>query len=144
MLRILVITVVAVAGIAGCGDDDQSDAETAVDAPASTAAEEPAPTLPSASGDLEAWCLGWNGPPIPEGDIQTVFEAVVARAEAVDAVAPAEVEDASRVFLERNRTVFEHLESNDWDPNAPRLSIEIERDMDEAAKALDAYADSNC
>ncbi len=146
MSRILaMITALAVIGLTGCGGDDQSDTGAATDASAATA-EESEPTAANSSGDLEAWCLLFDAPADfeEEDDLETVYRSIQARQEALAAVAPAEISDANEVAVEQGRTLDEHLESYDWDPDAPRLDAEFERDLREAETAMKAYADSNC
>lgn len=138
MFRMVVrITAMAAIGLTACGGD-QDDPGAATRASSSTAA--------GPSAGLDAWCDAYNTPADfeEEDDLQTVFEAIQARAEAVAAVAPAEIAEASDVAAERGRTLNEHIASYDWDPESPRADARVERDLFRANKEKDEYAEDNC
>jgi hypothetical protein len=144
MQLIVVIAALAVLAL-GCGDDDTDDAAPAGD-----------PT-PAAAGDLEAWCLGWNSPPIVvEGDDPTDADrqglpAILAREEALAAVAPPEIVDASQAILDDIRETIAILEPVDFDPSrldaADAEALEALSDPEAAAEHLeiiDRFAAENC
>jgi hypothetical protein len=138
MFRFLVASTVVVAmGLTACGDadaDDRANAKATVD--------DTAPATTDAPGDLEAWCLGWTSPPIPDGDLQTVFEAIEARDRAMAAVAPSEIAEPSQIVVDFDRELNEHLESYDWDPEAPFLDNSSKAQT--ASIELDSYGEDNC
>ena len=109
---------------------------------AQAAVDDTAPTTTDAPGDLEAWCLGWTGLPIADGDLQTVFEAIQARDEAMAAVAPAEIAETSQIVVDFDRELNEHLAAHDWDPEAPWLDSSSEAQR--ASRELDSYGEDNC
>ena len=127
---------IAALGLTGCGDD--------------AAPSEDAEAESASAGDIDAWCLGWNSPGVPEedGDVEGAFTAILAAEEATAEVAPPEIADANRVWVEFQRAYVDHLSASEWDldvANATEPWTEAERAaVDEARTALDDFSLANC
>lgn len=140
MNRFLLVTaVMASLGLAACAD---SDSETQAIAEETT-------TTTVDDTSLEAWCLGWNSPvpdveltSISAEDLQTLYEAIQARDEAMLEVAPAEIAEANKAVVDFGRELNAYLAEFDWNPSTPPLdgSREIEPVQEEMAQ----FAEDNC
>lgn len=127
--------------LASCGDDD-----VAADA-AQHGTDDVGQTegTGSAGESAEAFCLGWNSsePPPPDADIETAFTALLASAEALAEVAPDEIAEASRTWVEMERTIGDHIASYDWDLDAPYLPEETAA-RDRALREVEGFAEREC
>ncbi len=127
------LTVVAL----GCG----SDGDESTDTPTTIADTD----ADAGSGNLEAWCLGWNTDAPPIDDFQDSVEAGLARLEALLAVAPDEIADASATLLEAQQVLGDYFAENDWDPDTPRLDPRLaEVPTNEALTVIEPFAAENC
>lgn len=127
--------------LASCGDDDVAAdaAQHGTDDVGQTEGTE------STGESAEAFCLGWNSfePPPPDADIETAFTALLASAEALAEVAPDEIAEASRTWVEMERTIGDHIASYDWDPDAPYLPEETAA-RDRALHEVEGFAEREC
>ena len=140
MIRNLMVCGVVMIVALGCGsdDDEATDAAPTTEAESGTAEE---------SGDLEAWCLGWNAdaPPPPDDDFQAWSEAGLERTKALSDVAPDEIAAANATMLEAQQVLNDYLAEQDWDPDAPRLDPDLaETPMMVAIQEMEAFASQNC
>lgn len=142
MSRYLVTMILlAATALASCGDDDDVAAEATADE-----TDEVDPAVGMSTGQsAEAFCLGWNSfePPPQDADIETAFTALLASAEALAEVAPEEIAEASRTWVEMERAINDHVASHDWDPNAPYLPEETAA-RDRAFRDVEDFAEREC
>ena len=103
-------------------------------------ANEPVQNSP---GDLEAWCLQWASD-VPAGDLQTTFEGIAVRAEAMLAVAPQEIAEATAILAEKQQALNDFLAENDWDPTIPHPDPELAEKLNQAGEQVETYAAANC
>jgi len=136
----------------GCGGDDDAAVATTTSAPEIATEEVPNDVgSDEMSGDVEAWCLGWNSdtplsePQTPE-ELQAEHESSLARLEALLDVAPDEIAEASASLLDAQRVLGEHFADHGWDlDNTPRLDPALADDPTRVAVGeLEAFAADNC
>ena len=148
MIRNMIVCGAVIVAVAGCGSDDDATPEDEATAtvPAPQAATE-SEVAADASGDRDAWCLGWNSalPPDDDDDIETQFEAEIARIRAMLEVAPDEIADATATLLEAQQNLGDHFAEYVWDPDTPRADPALtEIPQKEALDEIFAFAADNC
>lgn len=148
MIRNMMVCGAVIVAVAGCGSDDDATPEDEATAtvPATQAATESEVTA-DASGDRDAWCLGWNSgmPGEDEDDVETQFEAELAYIRTLLDVAPDEIADATATLLEAQQNLADHFAEHDWDPNPPRADPALtEIPQSEALDEMVAFAADNC
>lgn len=148
MIRNMMVCGAVIVAVAGCGSDEDATPEdeptTTVPATQATTQSEVAA---DASGDRDAWCLGWNSgmPSDAEQDVETQFEAELAHIQTLVDVAPDDIADATATLLETQQNLADHFAAHDWDPNPPRADPALtEIPQNEALDEMFAFAADNC